>query len=105
MNRIRDETIQRAIHAFQNVPEVGAIYDQQHADTHMHALIELRELIGLGPAPGAVTGGRNRSNGRRRDYPRGLLTAGQQREYLALSRFSLCLVWQSGHPGHRTIQQ
>ncbi len=66
--------MEQAIQALENVPEVGDVYDQQHADTHMQAAIELRGLIGKGPAPGTAADDEQAGN---------LLTAEQQRQYLA----------------------
>lgn len=68
-----EPAIRQAIQALENVPETGGVYDQQHADTQMHAVIELRELIGLGPAPGTTSDDDEVGN---------LLTAQQQCQYL-----------------------
>jgi hypothetical protein len=37
--------IRQAIEALYNVPEVGGVYDQQHADTHLKAAVELEEAL------------------------------------------------------------
>lgn len=39
------ETIEKAIEALLNVPEVGKKYDQQHSDTHMQAYLDLKKLL------------------------------------------------------------
>ncbi len=39
------EGIQHAIEALYNVPEVGEKYDQQHSDTHLAAVVELKSLL------------------------------------------------------------
>lgn len=35
------DAVGEAIEALRNVPEVGQVYDQQHSDTHMRALLRL----------------------------------------------------------------
>ncbi len=37
--------IEHAIEALYNVPEVGKKYDQQHSDTHLAAVVELKALL------------------------------------------------------------
>ena len=37
--------MERAIKALENVPEVNGIYDQQHSDTQLAAILELKELL------------------------------------------------------------
>ena len=37
--------IEHAIEALYNVPEVGMQYDQQHSDTHLAAVVELKALL------------------------------------------------------------
>ena len=37
--------IRDAIEALYNVPEVGRKYDQQHSDTHLAAVVELKTLL------------------------------------------------------------
>jgi hypothetical protein len=37
--------IDHAVEALYNVPEVGGRYDQQHSDTHLAAVVELKELL------------------------------------------------------------
>jgi len=37
--------MERAIEALYNVPEVNGIYDQQHSDTQLAAILELKEII------------------------------------------------------------
>ena len=37
--------MERAIKALENVPEVNDIYDQQHSDTQLAAILELKELL------------------------------------------------------------
>lgn len=39
------EKLESVLSKLRNVPEVGQVWDQQHADTHMAADIELREVI------------------------------------------------------------
>lgn len=43
-------TIEAAILAMENVPCVGKVYDQQHADTQMRARQSLRIALGLDPS-------------------------------------------------------
>lgn len=40
----------KAIEALHNVPEVGGVYDQQHADTHMRAVLALQDALSDGDA-------------------------------------------------------
>ena len=35
----------RAINALENVPEVNGIYDQQHSDTQIAAILELKGMM------------------------------------------------------------
>ena len=37
--------MERAIKALENVPEVNGIYDQQHSDTQIAAILKLKEII------------------------------------------------------------
>ena len=37
--------MEQAIKALENVPEVNDIYDQQHSDTQLAAILELKELL------------------------------------------------------------
>ena len=37
--------MERAIKALENVPEVNGIYDQQHSDIQLAAILELKEII------------------------------------------------------------
>jgi len=37
--------MERAIKALENVPEVNGIYDQQHSNTQLAAILELKEII------------------------------------------------------------
>lgn len=39
-----DEDVAAAIEALQNVPQVGEVYDQQHSDTHMRAMLTLQDV-------------------------------------------------------------
>lgn len=39
------KAIKRAVAALQNVPCVGEVYDQQHADTHLRAILDLQEAV------------------------------------------------------------
>lgn len=47
----------KALRALENVPMVGEVYDQQHSDTHMAAMIDLRIALGLDPCVGQVHAG------------------------------------------------
>jgi hypothetical protein len=38
-------SIESAIEALYNVPEVGKKYDQQHSDTHLAAVVELKAVL------------------------------------------------------------
>ena len=44
MNRAKRALI-RSREALYNVPPVGEFYDQQHADTHMTAVLEIQDLL------------------------------------------------------------
>jgi len=35
-----------ALESLYNVPKVGDKYDQQHSDTHMRAILELKDVLG-----------------------------------------------------------
>ena len=37
--------IKQTIEALENVPEVNGIYDQQHSDTQIAAILKLKEII------------------------------------------------------------
>ena len=37
--------MEQAIKALENVPEVGEVYDQQHSDTQLAAILELKKII------------------------------------------------------------
>jgi hypothetical protein len=39
------KAVAQAIEALYNVPEVGDIYDQQHSDTHMRAVLSLTDAL------------------------------------------------------------
>lgn len=39
------EAVVQAIEALYNVPVVGDIYDQQHSDTHMRAVLSLTSAL------------------------------------------------------------
>jgi hypothetical protein len=39
-------TCMTSLASLYNVPEVGDVYDQQHSDTHIRAILELKNAIG-----------------------------------------------------------
>ena len=39
------EILEQTIKALENVPEVNGVYDQQHSDTQMAAILKLKEII------------------------------------------------------------
>lgn len=45
MNSKTKEILEQTIKALENVPEVNGVYDQQHSDTQMAAILKLKEII------------------------------------------------------------
>jgi len=45
MNSKIKEILEQTIKALENVPEVNGVYDQQHSDTQMAAILKLKEII------------------------------------------------------------
>jgi nitrate reductase NapAB chaperone NapD len=45
MNSKTKEILEQTIKALENVPEVNGVYDQQHSDTQIAAILKLKEII------------------------------------------------------------
>ena len=45
MNSKIKEILEQTIKALENVPEVNGVYDQQHSDTQIAAILKLKEII------------------------------------------------------------
>jgi hypothetical protein len=45
MNSKIKTILEQTIEALENVPEVNGVYDQQHSDTQIAAILKLKEII------------------------------------------------------------
>jgi len=45
MNSKIKPILEQTIEALENVPEVNGVYDQQHSDTQIAAILKLKEII------------------------------------------------------------